>query len=440
MKIVISSVLFAIFLSTTAQAQTSRQIVPGDVGIQVPFGAVGDLLVAGPTTSKIQDSSAVPYVTLPTNLNLTKNVTLGSATLTPSQSPIYWDGTIAGTTPDSGANGWESAFFLHAIDSAFGAGNAPYSLLHARLQLTGTRGLRNAIQSYISIDQSPDAGDTSLQNYVSMSEQGYTQAPAKTGLVGGATFSGYAGNLWGSNPNVYTANGAVHWSGLYGSELDTAINSGSDVAERYGVFVVSSGSNYGTIDDAAIEMTGSNNYGIEFGGVRHNWFANNAFIVATARTQGGAFTPTAPYGVDFRSATFSTAAWASPGITIDGSGNISAAGVLSAAGGVGYTTGAGGTITQASSRTTGVTLNKTTGAITLVSAAGSATYNTFTVTNSSVAATDIIHLSQKSGTDKYILHVTNVSTGSFAITFATTGGTTTEQPVINFAVIKGSAS
>src|SRR6516165_6033461 len=33
----------------------SRQIVPGDVGIQVPFGAVGDVLVAGPGTSQIQD-------------------------------------------------------------------------------------------------------------------------------------------------------------------------------------------------------------------------------------------------------------------------------------------------------------------------------------------------------------------------------------------------
>ncbi len=108
--------------------------------------------------------------------------------------------------------------------------------------------------------------------------------------------------------------------------------------------------------------------------------------------------------------------------------------------GIGYSTGAGGAVTQTTSRTTGVTLNKPTGAITLVSAAGSATYASFTVTNSIVAATDTVVMSQKSGTDKYEIFVTNVSAGSFQVTFRTTGGTTTEQPVFNFAVIKAVAS
>jgi len=108
--------------------------------------------------------------------------------------------------------------------------------------------------------------------------------------------------------------------------------------------------------------------------------------------------------------------------------------------GVGYATGAGGAVTQITSRTTGVTLNKTVGAITLVSAAGSATAATFTVTNSTVAATDVIILNQKSGTDLYDLMVTAVAAGSFNITFRTTGGTTTETPVFNFAVIKGVAA
>jgi len=122
--------------------------------------------------------------------------------------------------------------------------------------------------------------------------------------------------------------------------------------------------------------------------------------------------------------------------------SLTATGVIASTGtaGVGYATGAGGTVTQGSSRTTGVTLNKTSGAITLFSAAGSATAATFTVTNSTVAATDVIILNQKSGTDLYDLMVTAVSAGSFNITFRTTGGTTTEQPVFNFAVIKGVAA
>ena len=117
---------------------------------------------------------------------------------------------------------------------------------------------------------------------------------------------------------------------------------------------------------------------------------------------------------------------------IDSSGNL----LVTGPGGLGYGTGSGGAVTQATSRTTGVTLNKTNGAITLVSAAGTATWQTFTVTNSTVATTDTIIVNQKSGADLYQIFVTNVAAGSFKITFATTGGTTTEQPVFNFAVIK----
>ena len=131
-----------------------------------------------------------------------------------------------------------------------------------------------------------------------------------------------------------------------------------------------------------------------------------------------------------------------PAIGVATGTSLTATGVIASTGtaGVGYATGAGGAVTQATSRTTGVTLNKTSGAITLFSAAGSATAATFTVTNSTVAATDVIILNQKSGTDLYDLMVTAVAAGSFNISFRTTGGTTTEQPVFNFAVIKGVAA
>jgi hypothetical protein len=120
-------------------------------------------------------------------------------------------------------------------------------------------------------------------------------------------------------------------------------------------------------------------------------------------------------------------------LTLSSAGNLT----VNSPAGLGYGTGAGGTVTQATSRVTGVTLNKPTGAITLVSAAGLATFQSFTVTNSTVAATDVVQVSQKSGTDLYQIFVTAVAAGSFRITFATTGGVTIEQPVFNFAVIKG---
>jgi len=133
-------------------------------------------------------------------------------------------------------------------------------------------------------------------------------------------------------------------------------------------------------------------------------------------------------------------------ITLTGNitgGNLKTGGSItsnSATAGIGYTTGAGGTVTQGTSRTTGVTLNKISGSITLFSAAGTSSYTTFTVTNSTVAANDVIIVNQKSGTDKYEAFVSNVAAGSFNITFSDVSGTTTEQPVFNFAVIKAVAA
>ena len=127
---------------------------------------------------------------------------------------------------------------------------------------------------------------------------------------------------------------------------------------------------------------------------------------------------------------------AATGTSLTATGTIVSTGTA----GVGYATGAGGAVTQITSRTTGVTLNKTAGAITMFSAAGTTTAATFTVTNSTVTATDVIILNQKSGTDLYDLMVTAVAAGSFSLTFRTTGGTTTETPVFNFAVIKAVAA
>ena len=119
---------------------------------------------------------------------------------------------------------------------------------------------------------------------------------------------------------------------------------------------------------------------------------------------------------------------------------VTGAQIRNATGSLGYATGAGGAITQATSRTTGVTLNKLCGAITLFTAAGSATAATFTVTNSTVAATDTVVICAKSGTNVYLTWVTAVAAGSFNVTFQTTGGTTSDAPVFNFAVIKAVAA
>ena len=107
---------------------------------------------------------------------------------------------------------------------------------------------------------------------------------------------------------------------------------------------------------------------------------------------------------------------------------------------MGYGTGAGGAVTQATSRTTAVTISKPTGTITMFTAAGSATPSQFTVTNSLVAVNDVILLSYKGSSNVYQFIVSTVASGSFNITFWSQSGTVSATPVINFVVIKGANS
>lgn len=109
--------------------------------------------------------------------------------------------------------------------------------------------------------------------------------------------------------------------------------------------------------------------------------------------------------------------------------------------GIGYATGAGGAVTQLTSRTTGVTINKVCGAITLFAAAPAVgAWVSFTVTNSAVAATDVPRVAVKSGTNTYIAQVTAVAAGSFQISFASILGTASDSPVLNFDIGKAVAA
>jgi hypothetical protein len=105
--------------------------------------------------------------------------------------------------------------------------------------------------------------------------------------------------------------------------------------------------------------------------------------------------------------------------------------------------GTGGTVTQATSRTTGVTLNKLSGQITLFAATAISGHasNEFTLTNSFIDATDVVHVCFASGltSAQYGVTVTAVSAGSCKITVSnfSNSATPSDTPVLNFVVIKG---
>lgn len=116
----------------------------------------------------------------------------------------------------------------------------------------------------------------------------------------------------------------------------------------------------------------------------------------------------------------------------------------SATAGIGYATGAGGTVTQQTDKATGVELNKACGQITMNAAAlAAAAEVSFTVTCSAVAATDVVIVNHGSaGTaGAYLVGVSTVGAGSFVITVANvSAGSLSEAIVINYAVIKGVAA
>lgn len=124
-------------------------------------------------------------------------------------------------------------------------------------------------------------------------------------------------------------------------------------------------------------------------------------------------------------------------MTLDSSGNV----LVTGAGGLGYGTGSGGTVTQATSKSTAVTLNKPTGQITMNNAALAAGASvTFTLNNSLVAATDMLLVNVSNGTS-YTAQNYSVGSGVAQIRVTNiTGGSLSEAAVLNFAIIKGVTS
>jgi hypothetical protein len=131
-----------------------------------------------------------------------------------------------------------------------------------------------------------------------------------------------------------------------------------------------------------------------------------------------------------------------PDIGVATGTSLAATGAITSSGtaGIGYATGAGGAVTQATSKSTGVTLNKICGTITMNNAAlAAATIVTFTVTNSTVAATDVIYVQHDNTgtTGAYTISANTSAAGSFKISVRNnTAGSLSEAIVLRYVVIK----
>lgn len=134
---------------------------------------------------------------------------------------------------------------------------------------------------------------------------------------------------------------------------------------------------------------------------------------------------------------------ATPIVTINSTSVVAASSLKSTSptGGVGYGTGAGGVVTQITSKSTAVTLTKICGQITThnASLAAGATVG-FTVNNNTIAATDVVVLSIASGASSalaYTLTAVSIAANLFGIEIRNNStGALAEVLIINFAVIK----
>jgi len=108
---------------------------------------------------------------------------------------------------------------------------------------------------------------------------------------------------------------------------------------------------------------------------------------------------------------------------------------------IGYAAAAQGTVTQATDKGTGVTLNKSAGRITMNAASLAAnTAVSFTLTNSLISTNDaiIVNVSGGGTAAAYTTYISSMAAGSAVVTLRNlTGGALAEAVVLNFAIIHG---
>jgi len=111
---------------------------------------------------------------------------------------------------------------------------------------------------------------------------------------------------------------------------------------------------------------------------------------------------------------------------------------------IGYTAAAQGTVTQATDKSTGVTLNKSAGRITMNNAAlAGGAVATFTLTNSTISANDtmivcISSVTTGSTAAAYTTYVCSLTAGSAIIALRNLSATSySEAVVINFSLVHG---
>lgn len=393
--------------------------------------AFGTLTLTANTTGF--DNSAFGYNALKTNITGAQNTAMGSGSLF------------------SATGNGNSAFGQNALYTTnTGTYNAASGVNSLRLNTTGAR---NVGQGYLSLEHNTTGSDNVGIGY----NAGVTN-----------TTGGY-NTCIGSNSNV-NATGLNNATAIGCYSLVSASNclvlgsSNSIYAVKVGINVPSPTNTLSFDGTAARTIWLERNTTAATAGFSLTLQSGGAYSTGTNLNGGdlnlssGTSTGTGTSNISFSTSTAGGSGSADNApttkMTIMGSGNVGigittpgttlqvVGGITSTSptSGIGYATGAGGTVTQLTSKSTGVTLSKNCGTITLNNAALAAgAVVSFTVTNTSVAANDVVYTQHDSGgtIGAYTVTANTMAAGSYKITVRNnTAGSLSEAIVIRFVVIK----
>jgi hypothetical protein len=299
--------LLLLLVPTVAWAQ-SRPIVPGDVGIQVPFGAVGNVLVAGPATSQVQDSAS-----------LSGGVAALPSAMLAQKAPSTPPSSICNTNSYGTAFSCDLSKMNHAIgNNITGATtlgqpasgyvlNPNMSSIYAYFSnasgfnngTSNNSGRTNGSAIYVKAD-SLGQGDTTAyfaNVFVNSTRAGATSFLANPagGIIGGQVLAGQAGvylqplgdmncndqgfdvacigGVFNLNRSVSTGALGATWLGVRiqsqgSASIDTAFSASGNISVGYDISNATLGTN-----QAAITMTG--NQKIYFNATAGNFFPSS---------------------------------------------------------------------------------------------------------------------------------------------------------------------
>ena len=279
--------------------------------------------------------------------------------------------------------------------------------------------------------------------------QGSPTAIASSTIISGLTSRGYDGTAYRDVSGIQTySDGAISSSSSPGylSFLTTPSGSvsstermridssgnvgiGTSSPSTYGKFGVVSGANYfgvaaGIYNSVSIGPRSAND---GYASVTYSWSTvGSGNFWVNDYSSGGIewvrFTSGVSGGVLMR---------------LDSSGNL----LITNPAGLGYGTGSGGTVTQATDKSTAVTLNKPTGQITMNNAAlAGNTAVVFRLNDSLIASVDtVIYAASGNGNYEITTHAIFAGAVDIRVTNATVGSLS-EALVINFSILKGATS